>query len=150
MLEIKSQQNFWAGLFFLCFGAFELFLSLQYELGSTADMGPGFMPALLGCSLMALGFVIAGSGLMVTGPRIERGHWRPFVCIISALLLFAFLINVAGLALTTMLVGLVGGAAYRDRIRWTRLVLMAACLAVFAVVLFINILGQPIPAWWGD
>lgn len=148
MLRIKSQQNFWAGVFFFCFGAFELFLALQYELGSSSDMGPGYMPSLLGCGLMVLGLIILSSGLMVDGPDIEPSHWRPFVCIIAALLLFAFLINVAGLALTTMLVVIVGGCAYRERIKWGRLVILAICLSIFAVVLFIKILGQPIPAWW--
>jgi hypothetical protein len=149
MPRIKSRQDFWAGIFILCFGAFELALARQYEFGSASDMGPGFMPVFLGYGLMGLGFIIAGSGLTVAGPDIEPGHWRPIVCIISALLLFAFLVNVAGLFLTTMLVALVGGCAYRDRVRWGRLIFLAVCLAIFAVVLFVKILGQPIPAWWG-
>lgn len=149
MPRIKGKQNFWAGVFILCFGAFELVLARQYDFGSASDMGPGFMPVFLGCGLMGLGFIIAASGLAVAGPDIEPGHWRPFVCIISALLLFAFLVNIAGLFLTTMLVVLVGGCAYRDRIKWGRLLFLAVCLATFAVVLFVEILGQSIPAWWG-
>src|SRR5258708_20711062 len=104
MPRIKSQQNFWAGVFILCFGAFELALARQYEFGSASDMGPGFMPVFLGCGLMGLGVIISGSGLAAAGPDIQPGHWRPIVCIISPLLLFAFLFNFAALFLTTTLV----------------------------------------------
>src|ERR1700750_1552567 len=93
MLRIKSRQNFWAGVFFLACGAFETTMALQYDVGNPAAMGPGFMPVLLGIALAFLGLIILIGGLSVAGPAIEPGHWRPVVCIIAALVLFALLIN---------------------------------------------------------
>lgn len=149
MLDIKSRQNFWAGAFFLLFGALEVFVAFQYEIGSATEMGPGYMPVLLGYSLIGLGLIVLCGSLAVAGPDIESGHWRPFVFIISALLLFAFLINIIGLALSTMLVVLVGGCGHRGHIRWGWLLVLAVCMAIFTVLLFVKLLGQPIPAWWG-
>ena len=147
MLRIKSQQNFWAGVFFLACGIFEATLALQYDVGSPAAMGPGFMPVLLGISLILLGLIILVSGLSVPGPAIEPGHWRPVVCIIAALVLFALLINKAGLAVSTFLVVMLGGIAYRGKVPWLRLSAMALGMTIFAVVLFVYILGQPIAVW---
>ncbi|MGH6707867.1 MAG: tripartite tricarboxylate transporter TctB family protein [Bradyrhizobium sp.] len=150
MIKIKSQQDFWAGLFFLGSGAFELWLAVHYEIGSPADMGPGFMPVLLGCGLTVLGFAIATGALLISGPDIEASHWRPFVCIILALLAFAVLISRLGLPLTTFVVALLGGCAYRDKIFWKQLLLLSVGLAIFTVVLFVYVLGQPVPVWWGS
>jgi len=147
MLRIKSQQNFWAGVFFLACGIFEATLALQYDVGSPAAMGPGFMPVLLGIALVLLGLIILLSGLSVPGPAIEPGHWRPVVFIIAALVLFALLINKAGLAVSTFLVVMLGGIAYRGKVPWLRLSAMALGMTIFAVVLFVYILGQPIAVW---
>jgi hypothetical protein len=147
MLTIRSQQNFWAGLFFLGCGVFELVLSMQYDFGSPENMGPSFMPVLLGIGLVILGILIVGNGLTVSGPAIESGHWRPFVCIVAALVLFALLIKTAGLAVSTFLVVMVGSCAYRAKVPWLRVALFAVGMTVFSVVLFIYILGQPIAVW---
>jgi hypothetical protein len=147
MLRIKSQQNFWAGVFFLCCGVFEIMLSTQYDIGNPENMGPGFMPVLLGNGLAILGVIIVASGFTVVGPGIAPGHWRPFACIIAALVLFALLINTAGLAVSTFLVVMLGGCAYRAKVPWLRLLLLAVGMTIFSVVLFIYILGQPIAVW---
>jgi hypothetical protein len=147
MLRIGSQQNFWAGVFFLCCGIFEIVLSMQYDIGNPENMGPSFMPVLLGIGLAILGIIIVANGLTVGGPGIEPGHWRPFVCIIAALVLFALLIKTAGLAVSTFLVVMVGGCAYRAKVPWLRLLLLAVGMTIFSVVLFIYILGQPIAVW---
>ena len=149
MLRIKSSQNFWAGILFLACGAFETALALQYDIGSPASMGPGFMPVLLGVVLAILGLIVLINGLSVVGPAIEPGHWRPFVCIVAALVLFALLINKAGLALSTFLVVMLGGIAYRGKVPWVRLSAMAVAMTIFTVVLFIYVLGQPIAVWGG-
>jgi hypothetical protein len=148
MLQIKSQQNFWAGVLFLSTGAGQTCLALKYNVGTASQMGPGFMPALLGLVLMVLGLVIAGGSLVIRGPRVEPVYWRPLVCIVGALLLFALLIEQAGLALTTVLVVLVAGSGYRQRISWAWLGVLAVGMAALAVGLFIHGLKQPIPAWW--
>jgi Tripartite tricarboxylate transporter TctB family len=147
MLRIKSLQNFWAGVFFVACGVFETTVAMQYDVGSPAAMGPGFMPILLGITLSVLGVIILINGLSANGPAIEPGHWRPVVCIIAALVLFALLINKAGLAICTFLVVMLGGIAYRGTVPWLRLSAMAVGMSLFTVMLFIYILGQPIAVW---
>jgi hypothetical protein len=148
MLQIKSQQNFWAGVLFLSVGAGQTWLALRYNVGTASQMGPGFMPALLGGLLMVLGLLIAAGSLVIRGPRIEPVYWRPVVCIVGSLLVFALLIEKAGLALTAALVVLVAGSGYRQRIGWAWLVVLALGMAALAVGIFIHGLKQPIPAWW--
>ena len=114
-------------------------------------MGPGFVPALFGGILMMLGLIIAGGSLLIRGPRVEPVHWRPLVCIVGALLVFALLIERAGMAPTTALVVLIAGSGYRERISWPWLGVLAVGMAAIAVALFTYALKQPIPAWgtWG-
>jgi putative tricarboxylic transport membrane protein len=151
MLQIKSHQNFWAGVLFLSVGAGQTWLALQYDVGTPSQMGPGFVPAVLGGILVMLGLIIASGSLLIRGPRVEPVYWRPLVCIVGALLVFALLIERAGMAPTTLLVVLIAGSAYRERISWAWLGVLAVGMAAIAVALFTYALKQPIPAWgtWG-
>ena len=40
-LNIKGQEDFWAGVMFIAFGALAIYLSLDYPFGTGARMGPG-------------------------------------------------------------------------------------------------------------
>ena len=72
--------------------------------------------------------------------------WRPLLLILASVALFAILLPLAGLAMTSFaLVVCAGFAAYDVRLRENAIA--AAVLAVFAIVLFIVALGLPIPVW---
>jgi hypothetical protein len=84
----------------------------------------------------------------IDGPLIEPVQLRPIVFIIAAILIFGFLIESIGLALTAILLTVFAGYARRD-VKLSETIVLGVALAAFTVVVFVYVLGQPLPAWWG-
>jgi len=72
--------------------------------------------------------------------------WRPIFFVGAAVAVFAILLPTLGLAVTSFAVVVCAGfAAYDVRLRENAL--LGVALAVFAVVLFVTVLGLPISVW---
>jgi hypothetical protein len=148
MLRVKSPQDLGAGIVFLTIGGAGLYYGSDLAFGSSARMGPGYFPTLLSLLIMALGLTVGARGMTIAGPPVERIAFRPLVLIIAAILVFGFLIDLVGLALAALaLVAL--AACARTEVRLGETALLGAGLALFAVLVFVYLLGQPLPAWWG-
>src|SRR5690606_15751521 len=65
-------------------------------LGTVSRMGPGLLPFSLGWVLVLFGSIIALSGIVSRIP-IEPFAWRPFACVISAILIFSVLARPLGM-----------------------------------------------------
>jgi hypothetical protein len=81
---------------------------------------------------------------------MEPVQLRPILVIISAILIFGYLIDKLGLAITAALLTVLAAFARRWReVSLLETILLAAGLALFSVALFVYALTQPFPAWWG-
>jgi hypothetical protein len=81
---------------------------------------------------------------------MEPIHVRPILVIVGAILIFGYLIDKLGLAITAALLTVLAAFARRWReIKPVETILLAAGLALFSVGVFIYGLQQPFPAWWG-
>ena len=133
-------------VFLVALGALAFVLAGELSVGTTASMGPGYVPRALAIIIMLYGAVLGVRALFkgrVAFPAIER---RPLFFISAAVALFALLLPFAGLALTSFAVVLCAGfAAYDVRLRENAV--LGVALAAFAVVLFVSVLGLPIPVW---
>jgi len=146
MLRVKSPQDFWAGLLFICFGALALFLGRNYAFGTVTRMGPGFLPTVLAWFLLGLGIIIGLRGIALDGPSIAPGKWRPQIFILLGIVLFGLLIERVGLAPTVFIVGIVAAFASVE-VKWKEAVLLSAAVALFSILLFIKLLGQSMAPW---
>ncbi len=109
-------------------------------------MGPGYFPLLLSWLLIAFGAVNVVRGALIGGAELARWHLRPAVMVTLSFLVFAALIDRAGLliaATLTMLVGALGGVEFKLREQ----ILLAVALAAASVALFISALGLPMKIW---
>src|SRR4029079_19540219 len=103
---------------------------------------------LLSILIMFIGLVVGLQGIMIEGPPIEPMQIRPLAFIMAAILIFGFLIDSIGLALTA--IALTVFAAYaRREVNLIETLLLGAGLALFTVLVFVYLLGQALPAWWG-
>jgi hypothetical protein len=126
---------------FLLIGAAGLWLGRDYEMGTAARMGPGYMPRVLSGGLVVFGLVVGLRAVALRGPAIEPVVWRPNVLILGAILSFVFLIESAGLAIATFVVTVLSARAAADsRVRET--IVLGIFLATFCVVVFIYALRQ--------
>jgi hypothetical protein len=133
-------------VFLVALGALAYVLAGELSVGTAASMGPGYVPRALAIIIMVYGLAL-GVHAMFKGreafPAIQR---RPLTLIVAAVALFALLLPRAGLALTSFAVVVCAGfAAYDARLRENAI--LGVALAAFAVVLFVSVLGLPIPVW---
>lgn len=114
-----------------------------YPLGTTARMGPGFVPLSLGVLLAALGVVIAVTEWHAADqpPAVP---WRPILAVSAGLLAWALLADRAGLiAANAALVTL--AALAEPGFRPVRTLLIFAGLTALGYVVFVQGLRVPIP-----
>jgi hypothetical protein len=132
--------------FLVALGALVVALASDLAVGTAAAMGPGYVPRGLAGIIMVYG-VVLGLRAAFTGRRaFPVIAWRPLLLISVAVALFAVLLPIVGLALTSLAVVICSGlAAYDARLRENAL--LAVALAIFAVLLFVTVLGLPIPVW---
>lgn len=133
-----------AGAAFFVFGIAFAVVALNYPLGTTMRMGPGYFPVVLGLILAGLG-VIVGLGAYRRHSVAEQAagstslsipKLRPALLISASVLVFAVAIESVGLALATFGVVAVSSLA-NSNVRWrsvtaSGLVLASASVAIFA------------------
>lgn len=161
---IKNLQDFLAGLLFLALGIGFGWVASRHTLGSAADMGPGYVPLLLGLLLALLGVLILFKAL--TFEAVGRGrvpHWGfgPLLRVLVGLLWLALCSGPAqwpwvsgwftgwptlGLALGVagLVAAVVPGERKGDAQRaW----LWSIVLGVVLCALWIGPLGLDVPLW---
>jgi hypothetical protein len=148
MLRVKSPQDLGAGLVFLLIGAAGLYFGSELSFGTSARMGPGYFPTLLCLLIIFIGLVVGFQGVTVEGPPLEPVQIRPIAFIIAAILIFGFMIDSIGLALTAVALTVFAAFARRE-VNLVETLLLGVGLALFTVAVFVYLLGQPLPAWWG-
>jgi hypothetical protein len=148
MVRVKSPQDLGAAIVFIVIGLAGLYVGKDLTFGTASHMGPGFFPTWINFLIIAIGVGTGVKALAIEGPPIERFQLRPILFIVTAIVVFGFLINAVGLALSAALMTIFAAYARRD-VKVTETILLAAGLAVFSVIVFVYVLGQAVPAWWG-
>ncbi|WP_105431817.1 MULTISPECIES: tripartite tricarboxylate transporter TctB family protein [Neorhizobium] len=133
-----------AGLFFTLFGGLTAGLSLQYQMGTIAAMGPGLFPFMLGILLAVIGLVIFAKGLLGNGENARNLPLWPVILITASLLVFAFLVLTAGLAVAVTAQVVIALRA-SEHFTWKRAVALSAGLLIFCYVVFVYFLGISLP-----
>ena len=132
--------------FLVALGAFAFALASDLTVGTAAAMGPGYVPRGLAGIIMVYGAALGLRAVFAGWQAFSVVAWRPLLLISAAVALFAVLLPVAGLALTSLAVVICSGlAAYDVRLRENAL--LAVALSIFAVLLFVTVLGLPIQVW---
>ena len=148
MLRVRSPQDLGAGAVFTVIGLAGFYFGSELSFGSAARMGPGYFPMLLSGMITALGLIVGLKGVTVDGPRIEPFQLRPILLIVAAILAFGLLIESVGLAFTAVLLTVLAAYARPD-VKLDETIVLGVGLGLFTVAVFVYLLGQPLPAWWG-
>lgn len=148
---IRHQKDFWIGIIFLFFGMAAVILGLDYPMGSAGRMGPAYFPTVLGGMLALVGAVGVIRSLLRHGDPVGKFYIKEIVLILLAVLLFGFLMRKAGLVPAVLVLVLMSAYA-SPKFTWGASLMLAVGLAVFAVVVFVKLLGLPMPIlgpWFG-
>jgi len=153
---VKRSKDFWAGALFGVLGLAFAWGALSYQVGSSARMGPGYFPLLLGLMLAALGGVIMLRAIRRPDAqeRINPWAWRPLVAIIAANLLFGVALGglpalglpvlglMVGIYLLTFVACLAG-----ERFSAREAALLSTALAVLSYAAFVWLLNLQLVVW---
>jgi hypothetical protein len=98
-LKIKSQRDFVSGLLFVAVGVIFAIGATNYSMGNSARPGPGYFPLILAVIMAILGAIVLFKSLTIEtegGDPVGAIAWRPLLLIVLAILVFAVLIQRAG------------------------------------------------------
>jgi Tripartite tricarboxylate transporter TctB family len=144
-----GRRDFYAAGLVGAVGLIAIRNGVAVDIGTLTDMGPGFMPVVLGVLLILLGVGIAYSvsyapsaALDATDP--ERPQWRAWFCILAGPLTFIALGQGAGFVPAAFACVFISALADRT----TSLVsatLLAVAVTVVGGFLFLYLLNVPFP-----
>jgi Tripartite tricarboxylate transporter TctB family len=148
----RNPRDFWAGAIYLALAAIVLWVGRNYSFGSSARMGPGYFPAVLGGVLAVFGVVSVGRSLLRPGEAVAAFAWRPLVLVLGSVVLFGLLLDRVGVLVALPCLIVVSALASRySRLNLTSVSALVGIVA-FCVILFVKGLGVPMPligTWFG-
>ena len=145
-MRIRAPKDFWSGVMFCGFAVVAILAARGYSSGTAGKMGPGYFPLLLGGLLAALGGILIGRSLVLSGEPVPRFHVVPLAVIATAVCLFGVMIEPLGLVLSLAVLTLLSARA-GAQFRLLETVALAAALIVFSVGVFVYALGLPLNIW---
>jgi hypothetical protein len=141
---IRQPKNFGIGMIFLSVGLSALVIGSDYSLGSAARMGPGYFPRILGALLACIGAIGVIRSFFGRGEPIGRLAIKGLLLVLTAVLVFGFLMRFAGMVPAVIAMVLIGASA-NSRFNWKQASLLAIGLGVLSTLLFVFGLGLPLP-----
>jgi hypothetical protein len=156
-VRIKSQKDFFTGIMYIVIGVAFASVAGTYNVGSSASMGPGYFPLMLGILLALLGIALAFKALLVRmegGDKIGTWGWKPLFFIIAANVVFGMLlVGLPGIKLPAfgLIVGIyaltfiasVAEAGWKFKATF----ILATVLAVGSYLAFVLALKLQFPVW---
>lgn len=148
----QIDQDWVVGLLFVLVGAaFAVAAPLTLQVGTAAQMGPGFLPFYMGLGLLGCGLVLlwqVGRGIYVASglPEIAWGVLFKLVCLF---VVYGLALSQLGL-LPSMAVLLVGCRLFYPSLRWWQLsvLLVLTLAALWGLVSWV--LRLNLPLWPGQ
>jgi len=137
-----------SGAVLLAIGVVMLVVAWDYPVGQLTQMGPGFIPRVIGLMICALAAgIIFIDVISPNEARDARMHWRGLIFVSAAILIFAGLVDYAGLVPSMFLAVAISMFA-DDQVRPLHVLVYASLATLGGWLLFLVVLELPIPAFW--
>lgn len=148
---IRHPKDFWSGIIFLGIGLAAIYIGQDYGMGTAGRMGPAYFPTALGGLLGLVGIICLIRSFIHKGEAISKLYFKELSLVLAAVMLFGFLMRGAGLVPAAIVLVMLSAWA-SPKFHLGKTVILAAGLALFAVVLFVKLLGLPMPIFgpWLD
>jgi len=158
--KVRGPRDFYGGLALIALAIIAIWASGDLPGQSGFAFGPGTAPRMFAALLAVIGAVVALTGLLMDGPKIEKFAVRGPAYVLTAILLFALMIRGVGLdfigiplrlpplglvpsTFVAFMVSIMGSS----EMRWVESLIAAAAMTVFCVVLFVYLLQLPFQLW---
>jgi hypothetical protein len=142
--KLRIPRDVAAGIF-LCIVAVAAFAGIgNLPISDGPDVGPGLVPKAAALLIGLLGLLLIGLGLIPDAAPLERFSWRGPLFVLGSVVVFAATIRTLGLAFAGPLAVIISALADKDT-RLPELILFAALMSGFCVLLFKYLLRLPVP-----
>jgi hypothetical protein len=142
---IRAPKDFGAGILYMVLGISAFVMARDYGFGSLARMGSGFFPLVLSALLTLFGAISLARSFVRPGEPIGGFGWKGLILVVAATVAFGLLLRPAGLIISLVVLILMSAVA-SVRFKWEPLPLLgAAALVGFCALLFVRLLGVPMP-----
>lgn len=150
MRQTRNQRDMVAGLFFSACGLLAIIYASDLPFGTTARMGAGYFPTVLGYLLTALGLVISLKGAFQKPKKSDEIIYRFDLRIVSIVVLavaaFGTFLPYLGLYLSmTAMVALAALANVRPN--WKETLALVVFINLFVWIVFIVLIDLHVPMW---
>jgi putative tricarboxylic transport membrane protein len=145
MVKINA-KDLASGLFFILFGlAYGGMAWTGLPIGTALNMGPGYLPIVLGLILVCLGGIVAIRSFVVPQETpFGKVPWRGVVILSLSTIVFAAFIDDLGM-LPGVFLSTVISALASPKSRFLNSVVIGVCIAVFCTLIFDFGVRVPIP-----
>lgn len=140
----RCSNDLWCGLIFIAVGLGAVFFTRGLSMGTAVRMGPAYYPTGLGVLLALIGAAIVLRSLIRPGPPVGRLAFGKLALVLGSTVLFGLLLRRAGFVVSLILLVILSAWASR-RFRWPVALALAVGLALGSTILFVWLLGLPIP-----
>jgi hypothetical protein len=150
---ILQKRDFWAGALYVAFGLATFLIGQNYAMGTVARMGAGYFPTILGIVLAFIGALSVVRSFLTTGDEVGRILWKPAALIGGSTILFAALLERAGLVVSLIVLVLVSAAGSRSFRLDAKAGLGLVVFVAICALVFVKGLGVPMPllgSWFGE
>jgi len=148
MSRIRDPRDLLAGALFIAAGLAAVVFARRHPFGTTAAMGPGYFPAVLGWLLVALGVIAVARSLRPSRYRVAMGavRARPLVLVLASVVAFGVALPRLGLVVASMVLVAASRAA-APGFRRVEVLVFGAALTLFCTAVFVWGLKMPMPLW---
>lgn len=142
-----SRRNITFAAIFVCFSIVSgAYAYSTLEVGSAAEMGPGFFPVMLSIVLALLALLVAFTPIPTDALPLRFAAVKPSVLVLGAPLIFALTVQPLGLVIAVFLTIFLSSFASRFATLRQSLMLSGG-FTVFCIVVFHFLLNLPISLW---
>jgi hypothetical protein len=147
-VQLKNHRDLWAGLMFAAIGIIFMVLSKQYSIGTSAKMGPGYFPMVLGGLLTLFGLIIvAGAfGKKAASLKLSPVGWREFLLLLASVAVFAVALPRLGMVIAVTLLILISAVASHE-FKLKDTLISIVVLVLLAYGMFVKGLELQFPVW---
>jgi hypothetical protein len=148
----RNPKDLWTGVLFIAVGLAAITFIQGHQIGTAMRMGPAYFPTMLGLLQVLIGIAVILRALVRTGAPLGHFALAKLALVLGAIVLFGLLLR--GLGLIIAIIVIVVLSAYASKsFSWRTAVVLAVGIAVCSAIVFVLLLGIPIPmigTWIGD
>ena len=103
MIRMRNPQDLLGGAFLILIAILAYVFADNLPIGRLVNMGPGYVPRVLSWALGILGVIVGLRGFTIDGPALDSWAWRPLAALTASVVVFAVLLERAGLVIAILL-----------------------------------------------